>query len=84
MLKPSELQHDSTPATEDSLPKFTAGGDGPKDSGVLFVQVTAATAEQWLKAEGRDLHQIWSAIDRDQKPQSFALSKLRGLFSESS
>jgi aminopeptidase YwaD len=69
--------HEKTPETEESLPKFIAGGDGPKDSGVFFVQVKAATAEQWLKAEGRDLHQIWSAIDRDQKPQSFVLSKLR-------
>ena len=30
----------------------------------------------WFKAEGRDLHQIEADIDKDLKPQSFALAKL--------
>src|SRR5258706_7991779 len=60
---------------EDALQKF-ASVSGPKESGVFFVQVKTSTAEQWLKAEGRDLHELWSAIDREMKPQSFALSKL--------
>ena len=60
---------------EDSLQKFGTVS-GPKESGVFFVQVKTATAEQWLKAEGKDLRELWAAIDRDRRPQSFALSKL--------
>ncbi len=36
----------------------------------------AATAEQWLRAEGRDLEQIENQIDKDLKPRSFALGKV--------
>lgn len=49
---------------------------GPTDAGVLFVQVKEADAAAWIKAEGRDLHQIEAGIDQDLKPRSFALSKL--------
>ena len=60
----------------DKLEEFGSTG-GPRDAGILFVQVKAETAEEWLKAEGRDLPEIEAAIDRDLKPESFALAKLK-------
>ncbi len=51
--------------------------NGPTDSGIFFVQVKAASAETWLKAEGRDLADIEAGIDKDLKPRSFALAKLK-------
>jgi hypothetical protein len=60
---------------EDQLEPF-GQATGPTDSGVLFVQVKEATAEAWLKSEGRDLRQILDGIDKDLKPQSFPLTKL--------
>ena len=63
-----------TPA-EDRLDAF-GQATGPTDSGVLFVQVKEATAEAWLKTEGRDLHEILDGIDQDLKPRSFPLTKL--------
>src|SRR5579863_12759 len=60
---------------EDKLEKLGEAG-GPRDAGVFFVQVKAATAERWFAAEGRDLRQVSGEIDRDLKPRSFALSKL--------
>jgi hypothetical protein len=63
------------PGTEDKLEKIGETG-GPRDAGVFFVQVKAATAERWLAAEGRDLRQLSEDIDRDLKPRSFPLSKL--------
>ena len=63
-----------TPA-EDRLDAF-GKATGPTDSGVLFVQVKEATAEAWLKTEGRDLHEILDGIDQDLKPRSFPLTKL--------
>jgi hypothetical protein len=68
--------HEKTPESESPLTKFT-DVEGPKDSGVFFVQVKTATAEQWMKAEGRDLHEIWSKMERDQQPESFAMAKLK-------
>ena len=50
---------------------------GPTDSGVVFVQVKEQVAAAWLKAEGRDLREIEAGIDKDLRPQSFALSKLK-------
>jgi hypothetical protein len=50
---------------------------GPTDAGIFFVQVKAAAAEAWLKAEGRDLREMSSGIDKDLKPRSFALAKLK-------
>jgi hypothetical protein len=70
----------------DSYPHHTADSDeltpfgqatGPTDAGVLFVQVKEATAESWLKNEGRDLHEILNGIDQDLQPRSFALGKLK-------
>ena len=68
-----------TPAhagSEDKLEKFGAIG-GPRDAGIFFVQITAETAEAWLRAEGRDLRQIAKEIDSDLKPRSFALPKVQ-------
>ncbi len=67
-----------TPAHPKESDKLLTFGTatGPTDSGVVFVQVKEADAEAWLKAEGRDLHQIEADIDKDLKPQSFALTKL--------
>jgi hypothetical protein len=61
---------------EDKLEDFGSTG-GPRDAGIFFVQVKAATAEEWLKAEGRDLSTIEASIDHDLKPESFALAKLK-------
>jgi hypothetical protein len=60
---------------EDRLDAF-GQATGPTDSGVLFIQVKETTAEAWLKAEGRDLHEILNGIDKDLKPRSFPLAKL--------
>jgi hypothetical protein len=60
---------------EDQLTPF-GQATGPTDAGVLFVQVKEATAEAWLKTEGRDLHEILDGIDKDLKPRSFPLAKL--------
>jgi len=72
------LVNDSYPhhtAQEDQLTPF-GQATGPTDAGVLFVQVKEATADAWLKTEGRDLHEILDAIDKDLKPRSFQLTKL--------
>jgi hypothetical protein len=63
------------PNGEDKLEKFGSTG-GPRDAGIFFVQMKAATAEQWFRAEGRDLQQIENQIDKDLKPRSFALGKV--------
>jgi len=62
-------------AQEDQLTPF-GQATGPTDAGILFVQVKEATAEAWLKTEGRDLHEILDGIDKDLKPRSFPLTKL--------
>jgi hypothetical protein len=64
------------PKDADKLLDF-GSATGPTDSGVVFVQVKAATAGAWLKAEGRDLAEIEAGIDRDLQPRSFALTKLK-------
>jgi aminopeptidase YwaD len=64
--------HDGTP---DDLGKFTAI-EGPKDAGVLYIRIKYDVAEDWLKAEGRDLHAISKEIDQDGHPHSFALAKV--------
>ncbi len=61
--------------SDDKLEKFGAVG-GPRDAGIFFVQMKEANAEQWLRAEGRDLRQIEKDIDTDLKPRSFPLSKV--------
>jgi aminopeptidase YwaD len=61
--------------TADDLGKF-AETSGPKDAGVLYIRLKYDVAENWMKAEGRDLHAISKQIDKDGHPQSFALSNL--------
>ncbi len=63
------------PTVDDKLEKFGSNG-GPRDAGIFFIQVKAATADGWLRAEGRDLRQIEKDIDGDLKPRSFALAKV--------
>lgn len=60
---------------DDKLEEFGTTG-GPRDAGIFFVQVKEATAEQWLRAEGRDLRRISTEIDGDLQPRSFELKKL--------
>ncbi len=60
----------------DKLVEF-ARDNGPTDAGIFFVQVKFSSAQAWLKAEGRDLPDIEAGIDKDLKPRSFPLTKLR-------
>jgi len=73
------LVNDSYPHHTPQEDQLTAFGQstGPTDAGVLFVQVKESAAEAWLKAEGRDLHEILDGIDKDLKPRSFALNQLK-------
>lgn len=64
------------PGKEDQLEEFGSSG-GPRDAGIFFLQVKESEAEDWLKAEGRDLRQIAADIDKDLKPRSFELAKLK-------
>jgi hypothetical protein len=71
------LVNDTPPHPKDADKLLDFGtATGPTDSGVVFVQVKAATAEAWFKAEGRDLNEIEADIDKDLKPRSFAMTKL--------
>jgi aminopeptidase YwaD len=60
---------------QDDLGTFSET-EGPKDAGVLYVRIKSEIAENWLKAEGRDLHALSKEIDADGHPHSFPLSKL--------
>jgi len=60
------------PGSTDEFEKFGAAS-GPTDAGILFVQMKAETAAQWVSQAGKDLKTIEDAINRDGKPQSFAL-----------
>jgi hypothetical protein len=62
-------------AAADKLLEF-GSATGPTDAGIFFVQVKAADAEAWMKAEGRDLREIEAGIDKDLQPRSCALAKL--------
>src|SRR5207245_8045014 len=46
---------------------------GPADAGIPFVQIKAEIAERWISGAGKNLDEIASEIDKDLKPQSFAL-----------
>ncbi|MEQ1949122.1 MAG: M28 family peptidase [Bryobacteraceae bacterium] len=63
------------PDSTDKLEEFGSTG-GPKNSGIFFVQVKAATAEKWFEAEGKSLADIQKGIDADLRPRSFAFSNL--------
>lgn len=56
----------------DELEKFGRTA-GPADAGIVFVQLKAAVVEEWLARAGKELAAIQAAIDKDLKPQSFAL-----------
>ncbi len=67
---------DVHPKREDKLEKFGVN-DGPRDAGIFFVQVKAAIADHWLKADGKSLGELQAGIDRDLKPNSFALTNTK-------
>jgi hypothetical protein len=46
---------------------------GPRDAGIAFVQVKAAQIDKLLGAQGRTIAGIQTEIDKELKPQSFAL-----------
>jgi len=56
----------------DDLEKFERKV-GPGDAGIPFVQIKEDVAARWISDAGRNLEEIAAAIDRDLKPQSFAL-----------
>jgi len=56
----------------DDLEKFERKV-GPGDAGIPFVQIKEDVAARWISDAGRNLEEIATAIDRDLKPQSFAL-----------
>ena len=64
------------PGKDDKLEEFGSTG-GPRDAGIFFIQVKEATAQEWFRAEGRDLRQIAAGIDGDLQPRSFEFSKLK-------
>ena len=61
--------------TADDIGKFSETA-GPKNAGVLYIRVKSAIAEDWIKAEGRDLHALSKQFDQDGHPHSFPLEKL--------
>src|SRR5271154_4057407 len=60
----------------DTIEKF-ARISGPSDAGVFFVQVRVAVASKWFHAEGLDLQKIAGEMNRDAKPNSFPMAKLK-------
>jgi hypothetical protein len=56
----------------DDLEKF-GRTVGPGDAGIPFVQVKEEVAARWISDAGKNLDEIGAAIDKDLKPQSFAL-----------
>ena len=60
------------PSEGDALAKFSPLV-GPDNAGIPFLQVREAVAERWLRTAGKNLRAIEQDIDKDLKPQSFAL-----------
>jgi Peptidase family M28/PDZ domain/PA domain len=60
------------PGVGDELAKFGTAG-GPNNAGIPFVQVKEAEVEKWIADSRRNLAQVVQDIDRDLKPESFAL-----------
>lgn len=58
---------------EDKLERFGRTA-GPNEAGIPFVMAKAGIGEAWIEASGRKLADVIAAIDRDLKPQSFALA----------
>jgi hypothetical protein len=63
------------PTVRDDLTGF-GRASGPTDAGIYFVQIKAATADAWLKAEGHSLAQIVQDIDKNLTPESFPLKNV--------
>lgn len=60
------------PNDSDKLEKF-ARSAGPSDAGIPYIQIKPAIAEAWMKTAHKDLKEIVEGIDRNLKPDSFAL-----------
>ena len=56
----------------DQLERF-GSTSGPKDAGILLVQVKEDVITPWFRAAGRDIEEIEKTIDADLQPRSFAL-----------
>jgi len=59
------------PSDGDNFEKF-GRIPGPDNAGVFFLQMSAAEADRWLAAQGKNLKDIVMQIDHNVKPQSFA------------
>jgi hypothetical protein len=57
---------------EDLLTRF-GSVSGPENSGIIFLQVKNAVAEDWLDPSGKSLAELQKQIDDSSKPASFAL-----------
>jgi hypothetical protein len=60
------------PGDNDAVDKF-ARTVGPNTPGIPFVQVRGVVASEWLAPAGKNLGDLVAAIDKELKPQSFAL-----------
>ncbi|HZU44962.1 MAG TPA: M28 family peptidase [Terriglobales bacterium] len=58
---------------EDLLMRFGSQA-GPRDAGILLVQVKNSVADGWFKAAGKSLAEVQRKINSEGKPQSFAFS----------
>lgn len=63
------------PGDRDTLMKF-GQASGPNDVGLFYAQISANTAEAWIKAAGHDLKSVVESINKDMTPQSFALPEV--------
>ena len=59
------------PGEEDLLTRF-GSVSGPKDAGILLVQVKNAEAEKWFAAAGKSMAELQGQINHGGKPASFA------------
>jgi Zn-dependent M28 family amino/carboxypeptidase len=57
---------------DDALMRF-GSVTGPRDAGVLFVQVRNAVAQRWLEAAGKSLADLQKQIDGSMRPASLDL-----------
>ncbi len=62
---------DAHPTEEDRVAKFSSNA-GPDNTGIPFVEVSAAVAGRWFEMAGKNLRDLERAIDTDLRPQSFA------------
>jgi hypothetical protein len=60
------------PDDKDDLERF-GSTEGPMNAGIEIVQIRAEEASQWLAPSGKSLRHIEAGIDKDLKPESFAL-----------